>query len=217
MGKRSRGNLTFHGPFLGSSAQLKGVSETFRVGLGKDPRHLFSCGNSSVGRAPPCQGGGRRFESGFPLWRGVGPSLKTCSPSFFRRRSQAVRQRPAKPLFPGSNPGGASHGWSPSCCRRPDLNRRFEPRRKRDIRNAAHKLTAEPSEDRRRRPQLNPGGVSWSRPHDPRPIGTAFKPTREEGPPGFLHHQGPQVLPTHHHPDRILFTRYPEKNAQNNE
>ena len=24
-----------------------------------------------------------------------------------RRRSQAVRQRPAKPLFPGSNPGGA--------------------------------------------------------------------------------------------------------------
>ena len=27
----------------------------------------------------------------------------------FRRRSQAVRQRPAKPLFPGSNPGGASY------------------------------------------------------------------------------------------------------------
>ena len=28
--------------------------------------HSF-CGNSSVGRAQPCQGWGRRFESGFPL------------------------------------------------------------------------------------------------------------------------------------------------------
>ena len=25
------------------------------------------CGNSSVGRASPCQGGGREFESRFPL------------------------------------------------------------------------------------------------------------------------------------------------------
>ena len=108
MGRRGPGNLTFHGHFLGSSAQLRGVSETFRVGLGKDPRHLFSCGNSSVGRAPPCQGGGRRFESGFPLCKRGGPSLRTSSPSFLWRRSQAVRQRPAKPLFPGSNPGGAS-------------------------------------------------------------------------------------------------------------
>ena len=41
MGKRGRGNLTFHGPFLGSSAQMKGVSETFQVGLGRDPKHLF--------------------------------------------------------------------------------------------------------------------------------------------------------------------------------
>ena len=28
---------------------------------------LSSCGNSSVGRAIPCQGIGRRFEPGFPL------------------------------------------------------------------------------------------------------------------------------------------------------
>ena len=27
----------------------------------------ISCGNSSVGRASPCQGGGREFESRFPL------------------------------------------------------------------------------------------------------------------------------------------------------
>ncbi len=33
--------MTFQGRFLGSSAQLKGVSETFCVGLGRDPRHLF--------------------------------------------------------------------------------------------------------------------------------------------------------------------------------
>ena len=27
------------------------------------------CGNSSVGRAQPCQGWGREFESRFPLWK----------------------------------------------------------------------------------------------------------------------------------------------------
>ena len=30
-------------------------------------RGKTSCGNSSVGRAPPCQGWGREFESRFPL------------------------------------------------------------------------------------------------------------------------------------------------------
>ena len=34
--------------------------------------------------------------------------LRRAAPLCFWRRSQAVRQRPAKPLFPGSNPGGAS-------------------------------------------------------------------------------------------------------------
>ena len=66
------------------------------------------CGNSSVGRAQPCQGWGRRFESGFPLWKEEASGM--CLIEMFlpiRRRSQAVRQRPAKPLFPGSNPGGA--------------------------------------------------------------------------------------------------------------
>src|SRR5207249_9402317 len=31
---------------------------------------LAVCGNSSVGRAQPCQGWGRGFESRFPLWIG---------------------------------------------------------------------------------------------------------------------------------------------------
>ncbi len=46
------------------------------------------------GRASPCQGERRGFESHLPLqiWR----------------YSQVVRQRSAKPLSPGSNPGGAS-------------------------------------------------------------------------------------------------------------
>jgi len=44
------------------------------VAAGSDGSTCFSefgvpfRGNSSVGRAPPCQGGGRRFESGFPLF-----------------------------------------------------------------------------------------------------------------------------------------------------
>ena len=76
-------------------------------------------GNSSVGRAPPCQGGGRRFESGFPLccigsrgweWRrtpssaegrgrtgGRGRARRLTLPFCCWRRSQVVRQRTANP------------------------------------------------------------------------------------------------------------------------
>ena len=46
------------------------------------------------GRALPCQGKCRGFESRLPLQ------------IWYHR--QAVRQRSAKPLFPGSNPGGTS-------------------------------------------------------------------------------------------------------------
>jgi hypothetical protein len=64
------------------------------------------CGNSSVGRAQPCQGWGRGFESRFPLLGGdlVG---SRPSPPFVWRRSQVVRQRSAKPPFGGSTPPGA--------------------------------------------------------------------------------------------------------------
>ena len=35
--------------------------------VGSNPIESLHCGNSSVGRAQPCQGWGREFESRFPL------------------------------------------------------------------------------------------------------------------------------------------------------
>ena len=55
------------------------------------------------GRASPCQGECRGFESRLPLQK----ILPHCI--FLRRYSQVVRPRSAKPLSPGSNPGGASN------------------------------------------------------------------------------------------------------------
>ena len=41
---------------------------TFALAIGKYPiSGSKQCGNSSVGRAQPCQGWGREFESRFPL------------------------------------------------------------------------------------------------------------------------------------------------------
>ena len=57
------------------------------------------------GRALPCQGKCREFESRFPLHFFL-QKLNT------RHYSQAVRPRSAKPLCPGSNPGGASKNLS---------------------------------------------------------------------------------------------------------
>ena len=82
-----------HGPVV----QLVRTLACHARGRGFEPhpgRHKI-CGFSSSGRAPPCQGGGSEFEPRNPL-------------HFFRHHSQAVRQRSAKPLFPGSIPGGAS-------------------------------------------------------------------------------------------------------------
>ena len=42
---------------------------------------FFCCGNSSVGRAQPCQGWGREFESRFPLKEG--DTFNDASPLFF--------------------------------------------------------------------------------------------------------------------------------------
>ena len=84
---------TTHGPVV----QLVRTLACHARGRGFEPhpgRHKI-CGFSSSGRAPPCQGGGSEFEPRNPL-------------HFFRHHSQAVRQRSAKPLFPGSIPGGAS-------------------------------------------------------------------------------------------------------------
>ncbi len=68
-------------------------------------------GNSSVGRARPCQGRSRGFESRFPLQLPRArpfprKGLRVAAPGW--RRSQVVRQGSAKPPFGGSNPPGAS-------------------------------------------------------------------------------------------------------------
>ncbi len=59
------------------------------------------------GRASPCQGECRGFESRLPL-------QKFFRTVFLRRYSQVVRPGSAKPSSPGSNPGGASKEQPPS-------------------------------------------------------------------------------------------------------
>ncbi len=71
------------------------VTENHSVGGSIPPQGTFQCGSSSVGRAPPCQGGGRESEPRLPL-------------HFLGRHSQVVRRRSAKPLCSGPNPDGAS-------------------------------------------------------------------------------------------------------------
>src|SRR5262249_92677 len=60
-----------------------------------------SSGNSSVGRAPPCQGGRRGFESRFPLHL-----LFSTVPS--RRHRQVAKATVCKTVIPSSNLGAAS-------------------------------------------------------------------------------------------------------------
>ena len=63
------------------------------------------CGSNSVGRVRPCQGRCRGFESRLPL-----QNIKQFAREnpIYRRGSQVVRQRSAKPLFVGSIPTRAS-------------------------------------------------------------------------------------------------------------
>ena len=55
-------------------------------------------GHGSVGRAPPCQGGGRGFEPRCPLHEIEGPAARPAL--FIWRRGQVVRHGPAKPPPP---------------------------------------------------------------------------------------------------------------------
>ena len=94
-----------HHPTYASVAQLvEQRTENPRV-VGSTPTGGTICGCSSSGRAPPCQGGGSEFEPRHPLQTN---KERTCVPYFIRCHSQVVRQRSAKPSFPGSNPGGTS-------------------------------------------------------------------------------------------------------------
>src|SRR5213078_1067292 len=75
---------------------------------------VLGCGNSSVGRAQPCQGWGRGFESRFPLWIGGLTDRRTGGPVDERTRetrndavspsaSPADKRRGVEQ--PGSSPG----------------------------------------------------------------------------------------------------------------
>ena len=60
----------FRPPYVKHAAVAQSVeqrTENPRVGGSIPSCGTTRCGNSSVGRAPPCQGGSRGFESRFPL------------------------------------------------------------------------------------------------------------------------------------------------------
>ena len=92
----------------------------------------LSCGRSSVGRASPCQGEGRRFESGRPL-RGAARSTTRRERRFTWMRKHSwwvgreARQRPAKPCTrvripypPPSAPHSAARAIGAAVARFPD-------------------------------------------------------------------------------------------------
>jgi hypothetical protein len=70
----------------------------------RDGRELvdFFCGNSSVGRAQPCQGWGRGFESRFPLsasrWSAIGSVLSAPDGISGTRMAKLVDARDLKSL-----------------------------------------------------------------------------------------------------------------------
>ena len=62
------------------------------------------CGNSSVGRAQPCQGWGREFESRFPLTK----RRRQLSAVFFRFALSAMMTQPSDPNAPLPGVGGVN-------------------------------------------------------------------------------------------------------------
>ena len=67
------------------------------------PGVLRQCGNSSVGRARPCQGRGREFESRFPLFFSKKPNRKVGLFYFKSLKIKSVifgRSPPASQIFP---------------------------------------------------------------------------------------------------------------------
>ena len=70
------------------------------------PERNLQCGNSSVGRAQPCQGWGREFESRFPL---NARRIALCYP-FFVRFAEIFRDYIDNPSKPPFDKGGFA--WS---------------------------------------------------------------------------------------------------------
>ena len=94
-GGETGGNVTLHRFFLKKTGKSFGGSEksiTFAPAIERDalPSTEECCGNSSVGRARPCQGRGREFESRLPL----------------RMRETSSRCNSAESRLPLSSPGG---------------------------------------------------------------------------------------------------------------
>ena len=75
----------------------------------------LSCGRSSVGRASPCQGEGRRFESGRPLRGNGAPDLASGALFRMMREHHPVgwprgEATACKAVYTGSNPVPTSNG-----------------------------------------------------------------------------------------------------------
>ena len=100
---------------IGISLPAKHQYSAVKQGLGghgPDLQHVMLimlksliCGSNSVGRVRPCQGRCRGFESRLPL-QNIQQFARENP--IYRRGSQVVRQRSAKPLFVGSIPTRAS-------------------------------------------------------------------------------------------------------------
>ena len=89
-------------------------SITFAIPFRKDGQVHKKCGNSSVGRAQPCQGWGREFESRFPLREG--DTFDDASPSFFCTTSLDSNSRPAPEGLSGEClTGGLRRRQTPAC------------------------------------------------------------------------------------------------------
>ena len=65
-----------------------GVASSSLVSRSNHLQMTFCCGNSSVGRARPCQGRGREFESRFPLQSLFEPFELNLSPKYTNPVSQ---------------------------------------------------------------------------------------------------------------------------------
>ena len=77
---------------------LKSLAYCKRVG--SSPTFGTECGSSSVGRAQPCQGWGREFESRFPLnCRDVARNVSTCFKRFLFNFLFPNLLPPAEPFF----------------------------------------------------------------------------------------------------------------------
>ena len=109
--KRFDGNANNQGVTCDAKKNFKKSLQVQKKALPLQSRYngssLQQCGNSSVGRARPCQGRGREFESRFPLWEA--PEM---APLFFSFRLLSALESPLRVTW---------QFWSSYCQKRPFL------------------------------------------------------------------------------------------------